>query len=35
VIIIDKKAWNIMLSQDEKQDIATVLAEKDKKLILG
>jgi hypothetical protein len=24
-----------MLSQDEKQDIATALAEKDKKLILG
>jgi len=35
VIIIDQKAWNVMLSQDEKQDIATTLAEKDKKLILG
>jgi hypothetical protein len=35
VIIIDQKAWNVMLSQDEKQDIATALIEKDKKLILG
>jgi len=35
VIIIDQKAWNVMLSQDEKQDIATALAEKGKKLILG
>jgi hypothetical protein len=35
VIIIDQKAWNVMLSQDERQDIAIALAEKDKKLILG
>jgi len=35
VIIIDQKALNVMLSQDEKQDIATALAERDKNLILG
>gem|GEM_PF-689976 len=35
MIIIDQKAWNVMLSEDEKHNIATALAEKDKKLILG
>lgn len=35
VIIIDQKAWNVMLSEDEKHNIVTALAEKDKKLILG
>ena len=35
VIIIDQKAWNVMLSEAERQDIATALAEKDKKLILA
>ena len=35
VIIIDQKAWNVMLSEDEKYNIATALAKKDKKLILG